>query len=392
MNIDPSTIATSLALDALLCCGISAALTRVLYASSDALWNWAGAMLSFAVVLILGHAREGAVDVNLILDGLLPTSFSVLGAFCIYTASMSLNGRRRLRWSSTIGGLFFAVLCMSLFGPHMRDLNVVIGATGCTFFLVASAYCFAIESRWRSSFSGWFVILSLLALSGCSAMIGVVSLQGVAIYSPKVAPFLVAFEAAFLAGSFSFILAAAELARAQALELAMRDGLTGLLTKRAFFEAISPTISKAQREKTPCALLMLDIDFFKKINDAHGHLAGDSALIHVSEVIRCALRSSDVCARFGGEEFCALLPETDQEGAQQVAERILESLRQSPARFKDLGTGAELSIPCTISIGARCGFILPTDTASGILAKADEALYHSKRNGRDQLTIYDGKK
>lgn len=166
---------------------------------------------------------------------------------------------------------------------------------------------------------------------------------------------------------------------AEVAEAARRDPLTGLFNVRAFHRALAEEIERSERTRSSFSLLMIDIDYLKRVNDRFGHLAGDRVLQQVADVLADQVRSIDSVARYGGEEFAVLLPETGNERALVVAERL---------RARVAATGhEELLDPVTISIGvATC----PDDavTPSDLLHKADVALYASKFNGRNRSTRF----
>lgn len=129
-------------------------------------------------------------------------------------------------------------------------------------------------------------------------------------------------------------------------ELAMRDGLTNLLNHRTFYTLLEKEVARTQRYDKPLALLMLDIDHFKRVNDTHGHVAGDMILAGLSSVVSSQMRNVDSACRYGGEEISVILPETGMEAAAQVAERIRSAIEQH--RF-EIGQGQSITI--TVSIG-----------------------------------------
>jgi diguanylate cyclase (GGDEF)-like protein len=386
MILDAGTFMMSLSLDALLCAALSAALTRALPSKSESLWHWSGAMACYAVSLVLFNVSAMGSARNPVLVHFLPHAFAVAGSMSLLSACLSLNGRRSPRWSAPAALAIILFLALSLNYPAAEQTRNAFVLFSCSGYALASSYAFASERRWREGFSGWLAILSTLALAICAAALALL-LTTTQISREGFAPFLLFFEASFLSSSFAFILAAGELTHARALELSMRDGLTGLLTRRAFLEAITPALSGAKRLQSTCAMVMVDIDFFKRINDTHGHLAGDAAIAHASALIARSLRGSDICARFGGEEFCALLPDTDEQGALQVAMRILDSARKEPAAYIDPRSGLALSIPYTVSVGVHWQAIDQSSDAQSLLAKADAALYASKASGRDKVTM-----
>lgn len=162
--------------------------------------------------------------------------------------------------------------------------------------------------------------------------------------------------------------------------LATTDPLTGVANRRHFLEAASVELQRQHRYHRPAALMMLDIDFFKVINDGLGHAAGDMVLMAFAATCRDGLRSVDLIGRLGGEEFAVLLPETDLQGAVEVAERLRQRVADSPV---DVGGGVARF---TVSIGvADCR---PCDeTIEATLMRADRALYDAKRSGRNRVRV-----
>jgi two-component system cell cycle response regulator len=163
--------------------------------------------------------------------------------------------------------------------------------------------------------------------------------------------------------------------------MAITDGLTGLFNHRKFQEKLYEEFSRMERFANPLSLLLIDIDFFKKINDTHGHPAGDEVLRGVAGVIRETIRNVDTAARYGGEEFAVILPETNHEGAQKMAERLRNAI--AGKAFSNDGKGMRV----TVSIGATTS---PHDTRNRdeLIEKADQALYHAKRHGRDRSVLW----
>ncbi len=160
--------------------------------------------------------------------------------------------------------------------------------------------------------------------------------------------------------------------------LAKTDSLTGLATRRTFFELAEREWSRARRHHIHLSAVMIDIDFFKRINDAHGHRVGDQALRAVAKVLQESCRSSDVIGRYGGEEFCVLLPEADESHAIQWAERVRERL----ALERNLVEGLGMSLTASFGVAERLADTNDTDT---LVDLADQALLVAKRSGRDRV-------
>ncbi len=162
-------------------------------------------------------------------------------------------------------------------------------------------------------------------------------------------------------------------------QLAITDGLTKLFNSRHFYNQLELEIDRSNRYSHALALLLLDIDYFKKYNDAYGHLEGDKVLVRLGQTINSCLRSMDSAYRYGGEEFTVILPETKGEEALAVAERIktaVESERFSPI--------PDSNVPITISIGVTEFF--PKEKIETFVKRADEAMYLSKEEGRNRVS------
>ena len=163
-------------------------------------------------------------------------------------------------------------------------------------------------------------------------------------------------------------------------KMAIIDPLTGIFNKRYLSDRMKDEFGHALRTESPLTLLMIDIDHFKKINDTHGHPAGDIVLQRLALVAKSVVRGDDIFARFGGEEFCMLLRNTDPVGAKILAERLRNLIQGTRFEFEDK------EIPVTVSIGAatlKDGNFTDADT---LLKAADDALYISKESGRNRVT------
>lgn len=207
--------------------------------------------------------------------------------------------------------------------------------------------------------------------------------------------------AVLLLSTTGYLLMHMERAIEQQRDAATSDALTGALLRRPLMEAFGQGLALAQRERQPYAVLMLDLDHFKRVNDAHGHQAGDAVLRQFAQRVAQRLRKPDMLGRYGGEEFLVLLPSTGQEGARIVAEDIRLAVEQQPFTF------GRVAIPVTVSAGVRAhdpqalpgpGADAPATALTSsqmaqaallesMIADADRALYAAKRNGRNRVEV-----
>lgn len=168
----------------------------------------------------------------------------------------------------------------------------------------------------------------------------------------------------------------------KAKELSVRDGLTGLYNHRHFEEMLSYTVAHSDRYDEKASLIMIDLDDLKYVNDTYGHQAGDSVLAFVGKVLVESLRKIDVSARYGGDEFAIILPNTNKRGSLIVAQKIKNSIKNMPFKFK----GDEFNLTLSIGIATYPENAPDSET---LVEKADKALYESKEQGKDKVVHYE---
>jgi diguanylate cyclase (GGDEF)-like protein len=164
-------------------------------------------------------------------------------------------------------------------------------------------------------------------------------------------------------------------------EQAVTDPLTGLYNRRYLREALSRELMRAKRKNSPLAVVMVDADHFKRINDTLGHEAGDMVLKELGALFKRSIRGSDIACRYGGEEFALLLPDASLDGAERKAEDIRMAVKRLDIRVQDKPVGA-----LSASFGVAL-FPQHADEADALLTKADEALYQAKGAGRDRVMV-----
>jgi diguanylate cyclase (GGDEF)-like protein len=170
--------------------------------------------------------------------------------------------------------------------------------------------------------------------------------------------------------------------RTQLATIVLTDPLSGCLNRRGFDQAMARELARSARANAELAVLAVDVDYFKLINDTFGHLAGDAVITEIGLLLRENARAGDVVARIGGEEFMILAPDTNVAGAYNLATRILESFRRH--RFQAL----EGRLPVTASIGVTSDRARDESMAEDLRARADEALYAAKRGGRNRVALW----
>jgi len=172
-----------------------------------------------------------------------------------------------------------------------------------------------------------------------------------------------------------------EIRQQELQQQAITDSLTGMVNHDYIFEKLGELLGQHKTQNQPLCVIMADIDFFKKVNDSHGHQAGDFVLVDVAQRIKTSLRDMDIVGRYGGEEFMLILQNSPQETAIRIAERIRLKIADHPMNLKDL------ILHVTISMGVA--FAKPNDDVESLVKRADDALYQAKDNGRNRVTVAD---
>lgn len=272
-------------------------------------------------------------------------------------AGLSLNFVSRQRWKVKAGGLTHRIL-------EEGELFVVEDTGDAAFFNNPLAVAEGIRS------------LIAVPLKYQEKIVGILYLND---FSPRTFSEMRLSQLGILASFATMSIDNARLHEATRL-LACTDGLTGLYNHRQFTQLYAREVSRAERYGTPLSLVMMDVDNFKKFNDTYGHPAGDQVLITVGEILRKTLREVDLPCRYGGEEFIALLPETDLEAALLVAERVRHGIERHATR----GLAETVTDPVTVSIGVATYPQDGTDLET-LLKLVDTLLYKAKNEGKNQV-------
>ena len=227
------------------------------------------------------------------------------------------------------------------------------------------------------------LVLEIGLLLHRSASAGMFAHQGASLLMGNMVQtltFMTAFIA-LLVTSMGFVFMGKERADQLNLRLAAQDELTGLANRRAVIAALERDVARSLRTREALALMMVDVDHFKQVNDRHGHLAGDAVLRHVAGLLRDRVRAQDIVGRYGGEEFLVVLPDTGLDGARHLALQLCTAVQATPCVWNGQ------TIAVTVSIGVFGGRLEPQDHWDLLLHAADSALYRAKESGRNRVEV-----
>jgi diguanylate cyclase (GGDEF)-like protein len=220
------------------------------------------------------------------------------------------------------------------------------------------------------------LVMLLRALSGITGALNAETfLQGSALQGLT---FVTTF-AVLLVASLGFVFMTKERADEANRRLAALDELTGVANRRSIIAALDRDVGRAIRTHESMAVMMVDIDHFKRVNDTYGHLAGDQVLRCVVDVIQHRIRAQDIVGRYGGEEFLVVLADTSAQGARQLAEQLRAAVQATHCAYSGE------SIAVTVSVGVFGGRLEPGDSWDQLIHAADMALYRAKQEGRNRV-------
>lgn len=327
------------------------------------------------------------------LRGTVPESLSiVLGngltslALCFILAAVFRFQGRALRWSLLLLPSLLMALAMLSLLEHFQWRVVVASLVLATqsAAILRSLYTSGESAFGRSILlvmAGFTALLSVMLFRALSALTGVLTphtfLDSGAVQSLT---FVTTFSVSLLT-SLGFVFMTKERADETNRRLAALDELTGIANRRFIISALDRDVARAIRTRESMAVMMVDIDHFKRINDSYGHLAGDAVLRSVADLIQHRIRAQDIVGRYGGEEFLVVLADTSLQGAQQLAEQLRTAVESALCRH----AGESLSV--TVSIGVFGGRLEPGDSWDQIIHAADMALYDAKQSGRNRVEM-----
>ena len=354
----------------------------------DGLGRWAAALLVNAIGHLLIMLRGLIPDVLSIVVGNLMLSSVFVG---MIAAVYQFQGRP-VRWPLLLAPpllvLVFVSVFIDNFPARVSFVGLVIGLQAVWALLAALSHRHATVGRGQ-----WLLVAGLLLEA---VVLGVRALVAISTHSEatnilqssalQTLTFLATFSVV-LVSSVGFVFMSRDRADENNRVLAALDPLTGVANRRSLIAALDRDMARAQRMREPMALMMVDIDHFKDVNDRYGHPAGDRVLCSVVNVLRQRVRAQDLVGRYGGEEFMVLLPDTGLTGAQQLARALCKAVEESRCPADGVpGPG----IAVTVSIGVFGGRLESGDSWDMLIAAADRALYQAKNNGRNRVEVATG--
>lgn len=386
MNFDSRTLLFSLILTnaLMVLCLLVVVYGRDDINKRDGMGKWAGAIFLGSLVWIIAALR-----------GTFPDAISIVFAHGFYALSQALmlaaiyefQQRSAPRWQCYVPVLLM-LLMAGLLVDDIRSryfwssLILIV-----QLLFIARALLSDKASRdgraWRLMLGGVLLMMVVMMLRAIAALFGhaaFAQVNNAVVLQPVQLLAFVVIMAATLIGTVSFILMVKERSDREIMLLAMTDSLTQVPNRRALMEHAEQAL--ARRSGTPLALLMIDVDYFKRINDTHGHPAGDAVLCNVAQRLLGRLRGHDLLGRYGGEEFCVVAPETDGPGAWVFAESLRETIAATPFR------AANSALSITVSIGISLCQPDQMRELKDVLAEADSALYSAKQSGRNKVVCH----
>lgn len=308
-----------------------------------------------------------------------------LGAFLYFWGCSVYTGRRLLSLPRAI--IFMvALLLLNLYftvvQPHLQ-MRFALGGVGNGIFFLLTARTLAQGGYQRVPMR--YLVAAVAGAHGVFLLLrpllfGIGAVQANASLAAQI-PHLIMLEflIALLFMAFGTLMLANEFTTNELRQLAEIDSLTSIFNRRAFFTLLNKALHQSQRTGMGLAVLVVDLDHFKSINDTYGHQGGDEVLRHFVQTATQCLRQQDVMGRLGGEEFAIFLPGVDAKGAQVVAERLRAAVASRPAALQQGSHALTISLGLTLCV--------PGDTPDTALHRADQAMYQAKERGRNRVEL-----
>jgi diguanylate cyclase (GGDEF)-like protein len=339
-----------------------------------------------AAVVLIGFASGLASLRGILHDGfsiVVASGLLLFGQLLLITGLQRYNGKTPV-WRPTLDviGAILVLIAWLTFGTHHYQGRIFIMALAHIGFFAYGALLAwrAQPSGFGSRFLATAFLLGVAVALWRLATLSMAGGQSDEVFDRNLIQqvYLGVFSLGVLGLSIGFILLANERLRDELEFMATRDPMTGALNRRAFFARAAIEWARRERARRPLAVITSDIDFFKKVNDSYGHHVGDLVIKDFARRAAAMLRVPDILARFGGEEFVVLLPDTDLANARQVAERIR----------REIETHRDKALPkFTVSLGVAVtqGATGQTADIEALIAEADAALYRAKQGGRNRV-------
>ncbi len=343
---------------------------------------WAAAAFTAAffagVSMLRGHV-----------DSMLPLLFGgggLIFAICLCTMGIRRFYERPVSWQTTFITVGSSIVGLAFFLYVREDMpmRIFIYSTaqavpiGMTLKLVLSRKDGRINSGAQLAGIVGALIICVSVIRSVCAFLGIGGGVSYVNFNSLQASLLIALVFLSMTWNFGFLLMAIDRLRNEVVDLALVDDLTGVANRRQLLGRLEEACAMSQRSGEPFALLVIDLDGFKEINDTHGHAAGDACLRHFTLMAQMQLRPGDLLARTGGDEFCILLPATALRDAAVIAERVLDACREDAAGC----VGAD--VPIAASIGLAQWTQAIGVCSERLLAVADQALYAAKNQGKNR--------
>jgi diguanylate cyclase (GGDEF)-like protein len=348
---------------------------------------WTGAAFAAA-------AGAGLAALRGFTDSLLPLLAG--GTVLILAACLAAMGIKQfygepVKWRGTalITGVSFAGIALFIFGYNSETMRVLVYSVGQSVPLVLTLKLLMSRQDGRinpgARLAG-IVAMLILGIYGVRATVKLLHVGGEFSFAHFNAPqsiLILVLMFLSMAWNFGFLLMAIDRLRNEVADLALLDDLTGVGNRRHLLQRLTEECARSERSQEPFALLVIDLDGFKSINDTHGHAAGDACLQHFTLMAQTRFRPGDMLARTGGDEFCVVLPASTMREGAMIARRIIDVCRQDA----EACVGAD--IPIAVSIGVAQWTREIGAFPDRLIAAADHALYVAKKEGKNRHAVYD---
>ena len=348
---------------------------------------WTGAAFATATGATVAMLR-------MVADSLLPLLIG--GTVLIFAACLAAMGIKQfydqpVTWRGTvlITGLSFAGIAFFLFGYDSETMRVVIYSVGqsvpllLTLKLLLARQDGRINPGARLAGTVAILILGIYAVRAVSKLLHLGGEVSFVHFNAPQSIMILVLMFLSMAWNFGFLLMAIDRLRNEVADLALLDDLTGVGNRRHLLQRLSEECARSERSREPFALLVIDLDGFKLINDTHGHAAGDACLQHFTLMTQTRLRPGDMLARTGGDEFCVVLPNSTLREGAMIARRIIDVCRE------DAEACVGPDIPVAVSIGVAQWAPEIGMFPDRLIAAADHALYVAKKEGKNRHAVYD---